>query len=565
MPHPVGIMSGLQGYALKKEMLGEGVSLYYREIQRFSYEFESMDFATFSPANIQNQIYNSFTSVYPSGNINVKIFNIPAEYFFPNDDIRNAKFNVEVEVKNTPPLTNWMPELLAPYYNGLNYSSFFMSTGNFLLDFKEAYEFEMAENGNQVFTHNLTFGLRSGSKQLATAIASGIFANDSITTFGLMAMQGLTSNIADPTQYQNYYSESYDIIRNSFAFTRKRELLPTGVLSQYTFNVIQTLDLKDDGMVEVSEKGVVKGALNFNNAKIGTESMIGTAYGRCQGLYSQYTVYADSFSVPITLPLISPPVKVSRINNPPAMTVDYEVTYTNNPQYGADGTFTEEVIDLNYLHIGITEVKHSLQFGCNKRLVTTPFITMINNAISASPTTVNNYFQAFIPTTSTLNMIKKEIAWPNRKNKGAKVSITYSNHPKYFAIINGITYKTFDSKLMNVIPEDIMNEYKVINRPSKLSVINYAYQTERGKITLTMNAGIGRNPDEFVLGFRGDIGNYLTSLYQYACTVFFNEFKNVIPVAFTYFLDDVKYTYSFESGILQLFVSFTYTIKRYSP
>ena len=80
-----------------------------------------------------------------------------------------------------------------------------------------------------------------------------------------------------------------------------------------------------------------------------------------------------------------------------------------------------------------------------------------------------------------------------------------------------------------------------------------------------MNAGIGRNPDEFVLGFRGDIGNYLTSLYQYACTVFFNEFKNVIPVAFTYFLDDVKYTYSFESGILQLFVSFTYTIKRYSP
>jgi len=248
------------------------------------------------------------------------------------------------------------------------------------------------------------------------------------------------------------------------------------------------------------------------------------------------------------------------------MSADYEMTFTNNPQFKEDGSITEETFDLNEIALGVVDLRHYCNFGYNKRTATTDFATLISNTVSSSPTTAQAYFSLYVPNPVwPLHLVKREMVWLNRKNKGAKVTMTYNNHPKYFYDLDGYTYNLFEYKIEHTKPVDIVAEYKVINRPSKLTVVNYAYQTEKGQVLATINANIGRQPDEFVAAtpFRRDLGGHLTRLYQFACKLFFSEFNNVVPVAFTYYMNDIKYSYSSDLGSLQLTVSFNYTLKKY--
>lgn len=554
-----GLITGLMGYSLKKEMMDD--ALFFRETQTFSYEIYSVDLTGHSPFTIQKNIYNEFKNKY-SGDINVKVFSQPADYYFPNDSIRVAKFDVDVQIRSVPNIDTWQPELATNYYKGLD-SAFFKGSGNQLLNFKEGFDFETTENGTQIFSHNIAFGLITGDKPTAIAIASGIFSKDKDTTFGISNMVGNLLTIADSSQYQNYFHESYDTIRNTYNFLRKREVLPSGV-SAYLFNLIHTYELREDGLTDVTEKGNVKAKLAFSDARIGAENLLGSAYTRCSSVYNTYAGLSNWTAIPVTLSLVAIPVKTNKVWNRPAMTVDYDVSYTNNPQFANDGTQTEEILDLSDVALGILDVKHSFSFSQQKRLATTTFDQQISSAIASSPGTVASYVTAYNPLLAPVSNIREEIAWPNRKPKGAKVILQYSNHPKYFININGITYNMLEYKVNHTKPVDIITEYKVINRPTKLSVINYAYQTEKGQLSVTLDASIGRMSDEFVSGFRTDIGNYLYSLYNYAIQIFFDEFLGTIPLAFTYFLQDVKYSYAFETGLLQLVVTFNYSIKKYT-
>ena len=120
-----------------------------------------------------------------------------------------------------------------------------------------------------------------------------------------------------------------------------------------------------------------------------------------------------------------------------------------------------------------------------------------------------------------------------------------------------------DIKIANTKPVDIINEYKVINRPTKISVLNYAYQTEKGQITVTVEGNIGRNPNEFYSGFRTGYSSQLLALYKYGIGVFMNTFVNVTPLAFTYFLADVRYSLN-QDGVLGVTLVFSYTLKKYA-
>jgi hypothetical protein len=139
----------------------------------------------------------------------------------------------------------------------------------------------------------------------------------------------------------------------------------------------------------------------------------------------------------------------------------------------------------------------------------------------------------------------------------------YSNHPKYFVEVNGVSYRVLDVKVDGTAPVDMITEYKIINRPTKSSLLNYAYQTEKGTMTVILDGGVGRNPDEFVTNFRSDLPGFVQNLYQYAITLFFDKFKGTIPIAFTYYLQDMRYVYNSDNGTLQVTVVFAYTIKKH--
>lgn len=565
-----GLQTGLMGFSLKKEMMGD--ALFFRETATFRYELYSADFIGQSRSNITSLILNQFQTKY-SGDINVKVFDVPTEYQFPNDTIRVGKFDVEVQVKSVPAVGTWQPELSsAPfYYKGLD-ANFFVGSGKQLLDFRESFDFEQNENGTLTFGHSLSFGLMTGSKGQAVGIASGIFAQDKGNSFGIASMVGAISTLADPTQYVNYYTETYDQIRQQYSFTRKREVLPSGAAT-YNYNIINTLDVKEDGFMDVSEKGNVKGNIDFGSAQAGMETLIAGAYSRCNSFYGTYVgMAADGFTYPTATTLVNLPIKTVRMFNPRGISADYDISFTNNQQFGSDGTQTNETFEIQNNLSDFVDLKHTVEFVYNKRYApANTFQTLINAAVANSPAAASGYFAAVVtdPTygynqfSYPIHNIKKEVAWPNRKNKGARVVMTYANHPKYFVAINGYGYRVLDIKINTTVPTDIVTEYKVINRPQQTTVMNYAYQTERATMSITMDASIGRNPDEFVTQFRTDLPVHVANLYQYACGLFFNQFQGTIPVAFTYYLQDFKFSYNSDNGVLQVVPVFCYTMKKH--
>lgn len=555
-----GIMTGLLGYSLKKEMLGD--SLFYRETATFTYEIYSIA-SPINPLQIQSGIQNEFRAKY-SGDINVRVFNQPSDYSFPNDSLRASKFNVEVQVRSVPAsLSTWSSELNSSSgYRGLN-EAFFVGSGKDLNDFKEDFSFETSENGVQSFGHNLSFGLRTGTKQAAASIATSIFSGDRDNSFGISNMIGSIGVIADSGTYQNYYTESYDVIRNQYSFSRKRDILPSGV-SNYLFNTTHILELADDGIVRVSEKGHVQGKMSFLQAQQGGDSLLGNSYARCSGFYGIYSPLSTNLSSSLNnSPLINTPLKTVRMNNRMSMTSDYEVMYTNNPLYNANAYMQEETMEVSDLDLGIVDLKHSIEFSINRRNSTTNLSNLIDAAVIASPSRASGYFT---PAVWPLKQIKKNITWPNRKTKTAKVMVEYSNNPKYFFTINGVSYRVLDYKINRTEPVDIITEYKVINRPTKLSVINYAFQTEKGEIQIVIDASIGRKSDEFAtgVGFRTDLGGYIANLYNFAINLFFDDFNGQLPLAFTYYLKDVKYSYGSDTGVLQMTLVFSYSLKKYT-
>ncbi len=149
-----GITTGLMGYSLKKEFFSDSIP--FREVETFSFEIYSSDTLNLSPQYIQSGIYNEFISKY-SGDINCKVFDVPAEYQFPNDSIRTAKFNVQVEVRRVPNGLSGYSELTGNYYQGLG-TGFFLNYSSALVNFKEDFGFQQGENGHQTLEHSVSFG-----------------------------------------------------------------------------------------------------------------------------------------------------------------------------------------------------------------------------------------------------------------------------------------------------------------------------------------------------------------------------------------------------------------------
>lgn len=557
-----GITTGLLGYTLKKEFLGD--TLFYRETEVYNYEIYSTNVSgisgsNFSPSTIHNNIYNEFTSKY-SGDINVKVFQVPGDYYFPSDSLRAAKFSVQVEVRRFPTGVANQTELSSGYYKGLD-SGFFSSYATVLNEFKEDFGFEMAENGTQVFNHNVSFALITGSRSLAVSIANNLFSNDKDTTFGVSAMVGGVT-IADTGNFLNYFSETYDTIRNTYSFNKKREILPLSG-STYVYNLTHSLDFRDDGFCDITEKGDVRATLTFPQAQAGMEVLIGGAYNRSNAFYTTYRGFAAGTA--ITDALVTAPTRIIRTFNRPSISAEYEVGYTNNPNFGANGVLTDETIELDADEKNQVDIKHQYNFTINKRTPPAGGISsLIDTAYANSYARVNAYYTAsnFFNASLPLNRIRYNMNWPSNKNRGG-IDMEYSNNPRNFVTINGILFYTLEYKVTNTEPADMLTEYKVVNRPNQTSILNYAYQTDKGQLTVNLTAGLGRNPNEFVSGFRSNISNAFQTLYRYGVQVFMNQFQNVIPASFTYQLSDIKYSVN-SDGILQVTLTFTYTLKKYT-
>ena len=579
-----GLITGTLGYALKREFLANSLAI--RDVQTFNYEIYSVDFT--GDANvIQTQIKNQFNQVY-SGDVRVNVFATQNTFSFPSDSIKASRFNVSVEIKS--PLTNLasgFPELGSGYYAGLD-STFWANNGQYLLDFKESLDFSTNNGGNREFNHSVSFGLQTGwsgdntttgRKSFAQNIITGIFGNDSGTTFGISTMVGQISGVGNSGVFRNYYTESYDLMKNSYSFSRKREELPfdgSGII----LNLSNSINMGSDGTIDVSEKALTQGKINFPTASSTLEAYLNGSYSRCSGIYAKFyntgIMVQDSQYSPIyasgLLPLINTPIKTVKTYDVNSLTANYDVTYTNNPNFSGDGTVTSQTFDVRINEYNVVEMSHSFDYTVNKIINNSGYFTgLMNNTTGSSPSAVMTYYKTnfsnIFATFPAMNMISNTFTWPNIKTKGS-AKFEYSNSPKYFVNVNGLLFNMLDYTVVNSKPVDIVNEYKIVNRPTKSSLMSYAYQSEKGTITVDMKTLIGKQSNQFFPDGTGNfatingttLGQYVQALYLFGGQVFMKQF-GFPTVAFNWFISDSNY--SFDShGALNLQLEYTYTLKK---
>ncbi len=558
-----GIQTGLLSWSLKREQLGDGI--YFRDLQTYDYEIYGISNPSPSGfSQIENDLLKVFSST-KSGDITVKGLGFPADYQFPNDHVRAAKFNFQVEVRSVPSnLSGSQNEITGLYYKGLD-QSFFSNYGNLLDSFSENFSFANEENGNKTFGHDFSFVLRSGGRTGAAALASGLFGNDKDTTFGISAFIGGISG-GDTGNFQNYYNESYDLLKNSFSFSKKREFLPFDA-APYLYNLIHSLNVLENGIIEVDEKGDIQGKLTFANAQAGYDSLKSSSYARCSGVYESYRNVGAGVSVTGSLANLA--IASNRTLVKPSLSISYDIKYTDDPNLDSSNLISvEKILDVDYSDQKFVNINHTYNFTAlinpTYPNMDNDFVNNISQASTYSPIIVQDYYQnsPFYRTDWPLeHAVKFASTLPNRR-KNFSASFSYTNNPIYFFGLDGYTYNSFEPKITDVIPPDVISEYKIINRPTKTSLINYAYQTERGTKTISITARLQRPPNVFNAPV-SDLSEKLLSIYRFGVSKLMETFFGLNTLALTYHLSDIKYTFDSENQ-LTMGISITYTIKKYT-
>jgi hypothetical protein len=595
----VGLINGTLGYEKKKEFFGN--ALMFREADTYNYEIYSTDFSTQDPSVIQAKIKDQFATVY-SGDVNVKVFNTQNTYQFPSDSLRASKFSVSVEIKSTySNLSSDFTELAGNYYKGLD-SQFFTTYGKYLLDFKEDFTFATNANGNREFGHNVSFGLQAnwpgnpsattadGRKTYAQNIANYIFAQDKNTTFGIDTMIGQVSYVGDSGQFRNYFTESYDLMKNSYSFSRKRELLPVGSSSnKLVYNTNYSINLNTDGAVEVSEKASTMARKDYTESKAEFETFCNGAYDRCNIMFgkfynndkkiilqdTQYTTYGiNSVSG-----LINSPLKIAKFYDTNSLQLNSDITFTNNPNYVAPGIIKSETLEFNIDKYNRVDASHSFDFTASRMVSNsnTIFSNLITSGISSTGPTITGYYNANFPnikvTFPNIPLVKSSAAYPAIKTK-AMAKFEYSNNPTYFVTYNDIVFKVLDYTVDKKLPADVIKEYRVVNRPTKKSLMTYGYQSEKGVISVNVKASIGKQANQFYPDNVGSFTNindnsnsnnkelykYLEAVYKYAGQIFLQQF-GAPQVAFNWFISDSSYSFD-SDGELTVKIDYFYTLKK---
>ena len=582
-----GLITGTLGYGLKREFIGNSTMI--RQVETFNYEISSVDFVALSANNIQNLIKSQFANVY-SGDIHVKVFDVSNSFQYPNDSIRASRYNVTVEIKDSiPNINTQQPELTAAYYSGLD-GGFWGTYGQYLLDFKEDFNFSTNDNGNRTFAHHLSFGLQTGwlgsntqtgRKSYAQIIASGIFAQDQNTTFGLTTMLGQVSGVANTGIFRNYYDESYDLFRNVYSFSRHREELPfdefNGSIQNLNYNIV----MAEDGTIDVTEKATTQGYISFLTAQNNLTNYLTGAFTRCSGKYNQF--YNSSIilqdpeygSFTSLLPLINTPVKTLKTFDAPALVANYEVTFTNNPTFSGDNTITSQTLEFNIGEYDQVEATHIFDYTVNRIVQNSGYLVtgLMANTTGSSPGTMKGYYTTNFPVISgvypQLNLIKSVLTTPNIKTKGS-AKFMYSNNPTYFVTINGVIFSVLDYTVEVINPPDIINEYKIVNPPGNSSILSYEYQTERGQVNVRMKAIIGKNSNQFYPDGIGSFANldnigkpliyFLQPLYMLGGQVLLQQFNYPIE-GLNWYLNESKYSLDSDSNLIVDF-NYIYTLKK---
>jgi len=590
-----GFYTGLLGYSVKKEYLGN--ALQHREIETLTLEIYGTD--TLNKADLSSYLKTTIASAVNafSGDVNITSLSVPISQESKENNIRFCKYTTTAEIRRTGNfLGSHSGEFSSDeseYYPGPSGIKFII-TGYFkyLEEFGESFSFATKEDGSKDYSHSINLTLRSGdsnktTKTLAQEISSALFASDKLITgisgFSFYGFTGALQNYGDSSISKNYFTETYDLLKNTFIFEKKKELAPNN-LGTYTHNITRSLDMGEDGIVNVGENLRIVGRMSFSQAEDGFEELYSGSYDRCNASLQNWTKQFGSSKIDS---LMNEPIDVSKTLNIPALTIESVIKFSNDKswlsKYRKEVTTTLDrneagYIDItdsikyvvlqpkqpNFLNLIIETGVAIAGVSSNDKTV---FQIVTGEKILSNARCQNMYVNCgyYNPKFQSSGVcLSSDYEFPTR-GKSFGANFKYTTNPIYKTILDGVEgFRIIDVKVSDTKPTDIFNEIKIINRPTNKSVIDYGYQSTEGKINVSLEATLERPGHNILLRPYAPPIPKLAKLKKLAKKLALDRLMNLKSLKSTWFLSNFEYSMTSKNTI-SMSVEITYTTKKYRP
>ena len=413
--------------------------------------------------------FNFPTSVgFDENAINISKFTIQLEIIKEDDD--SASANLPTDVK-TLKSTGWYK----------------------LKDFSEDFSFKLGEDGNFEASHSISFQYDPGEvlgdvdiSTAAVAVANDFFKQ---ALKDVSSIDSLYSSVDFQSSVSDYGSslteQSVDLINYKFAYSKNYTVFSQNSGDATSETITTEASYKDDGSIEVSEKGRIKGkGASYTTARSNAITKLNAnlldAHARCNASFSRIQDLIPKYSPSDTLQANA--ISITKDLTDVTPEVGYEIKFTTNPAYLSTSIHTYS-INLKKDDFGVYEASKdgSVRLYTNKKKNFINNISVVKAIIDNNDLSeINAYYKkisgsvsdyAGIKTASTMTFAKFGVE--------TSYSKTYSNSPTLRVSGADVIVRKLTTTETYTDPVNKFSTVKLIGSSSKQLGKEIIYQTKQ--------------------------------------------------------------------------------------
>jgi len=465
------------------------------------------------------------------GKARILSYSFPTSVAFDENSVRFSKFTINMEV--------FKDDSSGTYADGNLPSSVSSVTDEWykLRGFQENISFSLQEDNSFSVTHSISFGVDNIDKvsssevvTFANGIANSLFALGLDSLSDIRSLYSSTSFQVSNTDYgSSLVNQTSDLINYNFSYSKNYSLLSNNS-TNYTETIVHDFSYGQNGVIEVTERGRIKGkgsdiAAARQYAINRLEANLADAYtARCNPFFQYFfSTYYSSFDS--VLPkynssdtLQSNAISITKDLSGVENEVGYEIRFTTNPAYSSSTRIHSYSVELTEKPDGIIDgiVRGEVAYYTNKNVDFNKLSDFKSQIIDVSDTPkFNPYYYKIKNVSSDYAGVKKntEIQY---KKFGASMSYTksYSDDKSLDTDSDLITSITISTSTNNPT-----NRFSTVDVLKGKEIIYQTRALTEGNRSISINMTLNRE-EVFKLDLNGGSSDSSTGKNTDPSTVF---------------------------------------------
>lgn len=371
-------------------------------------------------------------------------YSFPTSVNFDENSVRFTKFTITLEVLKDDSSNAFASANLPASVGSLT------NIWYKLKEFNESFSFNLQDDGNFLASHRISFGYDNIDKVSDASVVTD--ARDIANTFFGQGLDSLSSirSFYSSTNFQlsntdygsSLIDQTIDLINFNFSYSKQYTVFSDNGTNT-TETLLTDIIFNSDGLIEISEKGRIKGkgssfAAARANAIAKLNSNISSAYTRCNNVFNRY-FSSDYSRFSKLLPkydaldtLKSNPISITKDLTETQPEIGYEIRFTTNAAYSDATTIHSYSVSLNKDAQGIynSTVNGSIKLYTNKNKSFSGNLTTIKGIIDQSDSSKIDPYYAAVAGSGTFAGVKTNTSI-NHLKFGVETTYTksYSNSP----------------------------------------------------------------------------------------------------------------------------------------